>query len=142
MKIVWFSLTQQTGSQVFTGMFRATHLPLNSVNPISGIKKTTQQLFHFILNVHIGLLSSDYFIFTRQQEAPPLPIVINKYSDEHLRLVAQRLKERLKLYKEKVIDVYASSPEITPPVSEYDDIHHHYTHTLNSYDIVIDNIDP
>uniref|UniRef100_A0A3B3YIF2 Cyclic nucleotide-binding domain-containing protein n=1 Tax=Poecilia mexicana TaxID=48701 RepID=A0A3B3YIF2_9TELE len=51
-------------------------------------------------------------------EAPPPPIVINKYSDEQLRNVAQRMKERLKLYKEKVIDQYASSPEITPPKEE------------------------
>uniref|UniRef100_A0A3P9P2F0 Cyclic nucleotide-gated cation channel beta-3-like n=1 Tax=Poecilia reticulata TaxID=8081 RepID=A0A3P9P2F0_POERE len=43
------------------------------------------------------------------------PIVINKYSDEQLRNVAKKMKERLKLYKEKVIDQYASSPEITPP---------------------------
>lgn len=33
------------------------------------------------------------------------------------------MKQRLNLYKEKVIDQYASSPEITPPVSEYDCIH-------------------
>ncbi|MEQ2224583.1 hypothetical protein ILYODFUR_009015, partial [Ilyodon furcidens] len=54
----------------------------------------------------------------RKDEAPsPLPIVINKYADEQLRKVAQRMQERLNLYKEKVIDQYASSPDITPPVT-------------------------
>lgn len=50
---------------------------------------------------------------------PPPPIVINKYSDEQLRAVAKRMRDRLQLYKEKVTDQYASSPEISPPVSEY-----------------------
>ncbi|PWA24993.1 hypothetical protein CCH79_00016008 [Gambusia affinis] len=58
-----------------------------------------------------------WYSLDRQDEAPPPPIVINKYSDEQLRMVAQRMKERLNLYKEKVIDQYASSPEITPPVT-------------------------
>uniref|UniRef100_A0A8C6PXC1 Cyclic nucleotide gated channel subunit beta 3, tandem duplicate 2 n=1 Tax=Nothobranchius furzeri TaxID=105023 RepID=A0A8C6PXC1_NOTFU len=50
-----------------------------------------------------------------QEEAPPPPIIINKYADEQLRSVAKRMHERLELYKEKVVDQYASSPEITPP---------------------------
>ncbi|XP_047206412.1 cyclic nucleotide-gated cation channel beta-3-like isoform X2 [Girardinichthys multiradiatus] len=54
----------------------------------------------------------------RKDEDPsPLPIVINKYADEQLRNVAQRMQERLNLYKEKVTDQYASSPDITPPVT-------------------------
>ncbi|KAM9337571.1 cyclic nucleotide-gated channel beta-3-like [Symphorus nematophorus] len=52
-----------------------------------------------------------------EQELPPPPIVINKYSDEQLRAIVKRMRERLQLYKEKAIDVYASSPEITPPVT-------------------------
>uniref|UniRef100_A0A8C6PYY8 Cyclic nucleotide gated channel subunit beta 3, tandem duplicate 2 n=1 Tax=Nothobranchius furzeri TaxID=105023 RepID=A0A8C6PYY8_NOTFU len=52
-----------------------------------------------------------------QEEAPPPPIIINKYADEQLRSVAKRMHERLELYKEKVVDQYASSPEITPPVT-------------------------
>ncbi|XP_035981212.1 cyclic nucleotide-gated cation channel beta-3 isoform X2 [Fundulus heteroclitus] len=53
-----------------------------------------------------------------QGGAPPTPpIVINKYSDEQLRHISRRMKERLSLYKEKVTDRYASSPEITPPVT-------------------------
>ncbi|KAM7370091.1 hypothetical protein PAMP_011374 [Pampus punctatissimus] len=48
---------------------------------------------------------------------PPPPIVINKYSDEQLRAIIKRMRDRLQLYKEKVIDQYASSPEISPPVT-------------------------
>uniref|UniRef100_A0A8C2ZH24 Cyclic nucleotide gated channel subunit beta 3, tandem duplicate 2 n=1 Tax=Cyclopterus lumpus TaxID=8103 RepID=A0A8C2ZH24_CYCLU len=57
----------------------------------------------------------------RQESAPPppAPIVINKYSDERLRFIVKSMSERLELYKEKVTDQYASSPEISPPVSEY-----------------------
>uniref|UniRef100_A0A3Q2CWB7 Cyclic nucleotide-gated cation channel beta-3-like n=1 Tax=Cyprinodon variegatus TaxID=28743 RepID=A0A3Q2CWB7_CYPVA len=54
-----------------------------------------------------------------QDGAPHSPrIVINKYSDEQLKKVAQRMRERLNIYKEKVTDRYASSPEITPPVKQ------------------------
>uniref|UniRef100_A0A3Q3C4E8 Cyclic nucleotide-gated cation channel beta-3-like n=1 Tax=Haplochromis burtoni TaxID=8153 RepID=A0A3Q3C4E8_HAPBU len=49
---------------------------------------------------------------------PPPPIVINKYSDEHLRAIIMKMRERKQLFKEKVTDQYASSPEITPPVKE------------------------
>lgn len=61
------------------------------------------------------------FSVFRQESAPPPPahIVINAYADEQLRSIAKRMKERLNLYKEKVVDQYASSPEISPPVSEY-----------------------
>ncbi len=61
------------------------------------------------------------FSISRQEEAPPPPppIVINKYSDEQLRAIVTRMRERLQIYKEKVADQYASSPEISPPVSEY-----------------------
>nr|XP_014266535.2 cyclic nucleotide-gated cation channel beta-3 [Maylandia zebra] len=48
---------------------------------------------------------------------PPPPIVINKYSDEHLRAIIMKMRERKQLFKEKVTDQYASSPEITPPVT-------------------------
>ena len=60
-----------------------------------------------------------FFIFRQEAPPPPPPIVINKYSDEQLRAIVKLMRERLELYKEKAIDVYASSPEITPPVSEY-----------------------
>ncbi|XP_018596529.2 cyclic nucleotide-gated cation channel beta-3-like [Scleropages formosus] len=54
-----------------------------------------------------------------QEEAPPapLPIVVNRYADEQLRNIVRRLRERTDLYKEKVIDPYASSPEHSPPVT-------------------------
>nr|XP_043879170.1 cyclic nucleotide-gated cation channel beta-3-like [Solea senegalensis] len=48
---------------------------------------------------------------------PPPPIIINKYSDEQLRAIGRRMRERRELYKEKVVDPYASSPEISPPVT-------------------------
>uniref|UniRef100_A0A8C6TC73 Ion transport domain-containing protein n=1 Tax=Neogobius melanostomus TaxID=47308 RepID=A0A8C6TC73_9GOBI len=55
-----------------------------------------------------------------QQPPPPTPppVVINRYSDDQLRAVAKRMRERLEIYKDKATDPYASSPEITPPVSE------------------------
>lgn len=58
------------------------------------------------------------FSIFRQEAAPP-PIVINEYSDEQLRAIVTRMRERLQVYREKVIDQYTSSPEISPPVSEY-----------------------
>lgn len=60
------------------------------------------------------------FSIFRQEVAPPPPppIVVNKYSDEQLRAIVSRMRERQQFYKEKVVDQYASSPEITPPVSE------------------------
>ncbi|TDG97141.1 hypothetical protein EPR50_G00222700 [Perca flavescens] len=48
---------------------------------------------------------------------PPPPIVINKYSDEQLRTIVKSMRARLQLYKEKVEDQYATSPEISPPVT-------------------------
>ncbi|XP_049604942.1 cyclic nucleotide-gated channel beta-3 isoform X1 [Syngnathus scovelli] len=52
-----------------------------------------------------------------KEEASPPPVVINRYSDEQLRSIVKRLRERLEIYKEKVTDQYASSPEISPPVT-------------------------
>ncbi|XP_039646829.1 cyclic nucleotide-gated cation channel beta-3 [Perca fluviatilis] len=59
------------------------------------------------------------FSIIRQEAAPPPPppIVINKYSDEQLRTIVKSMRERLQLFKEKVEDQYATSPEISPPVT-------------------------
>lgn len=65
------------------------------------------------------LISLIVFSIFREEAPPPLPIIINKYSDEHLRNIIKQVRDRLELYKEKVVDQYASSPEISPPVSEY-----------------------
>uniref|UniRef100_A0A672G5S6 Cyclic nucleotide-binding domain-containing protein n=1 Tax=Salarias fasciatus TaxID=181472 RepID=A0A672G5S6_SALFA len=54
----------------------------------------------------------------REEAAPPPPIVINRYSDDQLRAIAKLMRDRLKIYQEKVSDPHASSPEISPPVSE------------------------
>lgn len=54
------------------------------------------------------------------QEAPPeppRPIVVNKYSDNHLRGLVKLMRDRTELFKEKVTDQYASSPENSPPVT-------------------------
>ncbi|XP_072307430.1 cyclic nucleotide-gated channel beta-3-like [Eucyclogobius newberryi] len=48
---------------------------------------------------------------------PPPPVVYSRYADDHLRAVVKLLKERTELLKEKTIDPYATSPEITPPVT-------------------------
>uniref|UniRef100_A0AAY4A6N6 Cyclic nucleotide-binding domain-containing protein n=1 Tax=Denticeps clupeoides TaxID=299321 RepID=A0AAY4A6N6_9TELE len=53
-----------------------------------------------------------------EAEQVPPPIVFNSLVDERLRDLAKRLRERTDIYKEKVIDPYASSPERSPPVSE------------------------
>ncbi|XP_039983451.1 cyclic nucleotide-gated cation channel beta-3-like [Xiphias gladius] len=54
-----------------------------------------------------------------QEGSPPPspPVVINKYSDEQLGVIVKQMRERLQYYKEKVVDQYASSPEISPPVT-------------------------
>ena len=59
------------------------------------------------------------FLRAEQPPPPPPPIVINRYSDNQLRSIAKQMRERQAMYMEKVVDQYASSPEITPPVSEY-----------------------
>ncbi|XP_037549920.1 cyclic nucleotide-gated cation channel beta-3 [Nematolebias whitei] len=45
------------------------------------------------------------------------PVVCPRYAEEVLKSVVQRLRERNELLKVKVIDPYATSPEITPPVT-------------------------
>ncbi|XP_066538387.1 cyclic nucleotide-gated channel beta-3-like [Hoplias malabaricus] len=51
------------------------------------------------------------------EPTPPRPIIINQFSDNQLREVIKRMRDRTKLYKEKVIDPYATSPELSPPVT-------------------------
>ncbi|XP_028288518.1 cyclic nucleotide-gated cation channel beta-3-like [Parambassis ranga] len=48
---------------------------------------------------------------------PPPPVVYFRYTDDTLRELAKRLRERTLELKEKAIDPYATSPEITPPVT-------------------------
>lgn len=78
-----------------------------------------------MLYVHVSLFSLFLFLFFfasfRQEAQPPPPcqIVINKYSDAHLLKIVHQMQQRTQIYKEKVIDPYASSPECSPPVSEY-----------------------
>uniref|UniRef100_A0A087XRB0 Cyclic nucleotide gated channel subunit beta 3, tandem duplicate 1 n=1 Tax=Poecilia formosa TaxID=48698 RepID=A0A087XRB0_POEFO len=45
------------------------------------------------------------------------PVVYSRYADEVLRNVIKSLRERTEILKEKSIDPYATSPEITPPVT-------------------------
>ncbi|KAL4000807.1 hypothetical protein ACER0C_006106 [Sarotherodon galilaeus] len=51
------------------------------------------------------------------EEAPPPPVVYSRYTDDTIRYLAKRLKERTEILKEKAIDPYATSPEVTPPVT-------------------------
>uniref|UniRef100_A0A3P8VT44 Cyclic nucleotide gated channel subunit beta 3, tandem duplicate 2 n=1 Tax=Cynoglossus semilaevis TaxID=244447 RepID=A0A3P8VT44_CYNSE len=71
--------------------------------------------------------SCDFFFWNNEgakrcpEAAPPPPqppVVINRYSDDQLRSIILRMRERHQLFKDKVLDHYASSPEITPPVKE------------------------
>ncbi|CAB1340799.1 unnamed protein product, partial [Coregonus sp. 'balchen'] len=39
------------------------------------------------------------------------------YSDDHLRVIVKRMRERTEIYREKLIDPHASSPEFSPPVT-------------------------
>uniref|UniRef100_A0A3Q1GN65 Cyclic nucleotide-gated cation channel beta-3-like n=1 Tax=Acanthochromis polyacanthus TaxID=80966 RepID=A0A3Q1GN65_9TELE len=48
---------------------------------------------------------------------PPPPVVYFRYTDDTLRELAKKLKERTAELKEKAIDPYATSPEVTPPVT-------------------------
>ncbi|XP_021178812.2 cyclic nucleotide-gated cation channel beta-3 isoform X2 [Fundulus heteroclitus] len=54
-----------------------------------------------------------------QGEGPPStpPVVYSRYADDVLRSVIKKLRERNEFLKEKAIDPYATSPEITPPVT-------------------------
>ncbi|GLD55073.1 cyclic nucleotide-gated cation channel beta-3-like protein [Lates japonicus] len=51
------------------------------------------------------------------EKPPPPPVVYSRFTDDTLRDLIKRLRERTEMLKEKVIDPYATSPEITPPVT-------------------------
>ncbi|XP_037613537.1 cyclic nucleotide-gated cation channel beta-3 [Sebastes umbrosus] len=48
---------------------------------------------------------------------PPPPVVYFRCTDDTLRSVIKKLRERTEILKEKATDPYATSPEITPPVT-------------------------
>ncbi|KAM7390708.1 hypothetical protein PAMA_008751 [Pampus argenteus] len=56
----------------------------------------------------------------KKEEEPkkeePKPVYF-RYTDDTLRNMIKSLRERREIFKEKVIDPYATSPEITPPVT-------------------------
>uniref|UniRef100_A0A4W4F6X7 Cyclic nucleotide-binding domain-containing protein n=1 Tax=Electrophorus electricus TaxID=8005 RepID=A0A4W4F6X7_ELEEL len=54
-----------------------------------------------------------------RETLPCLPhhTVINKYSDAQLREIIKQMRERTDVYKGKLLDPYASSPEHSPPVT-------------------------
>ncbi|XP_033181007.1 cyclic nucleotide-gated cation channel beta-3-like [Mastacembelus armatus] len=53
-----------------------------------------------------------------EEAAPPPPsVVYSHYTDDILRGLIKRLRERTEMLREKAIDPYATSPEITPPVT-------------------------
>lgn len=51
---------------------------------------------------------------------PPPPVVYFRDTDDTLRNIVKRLRDRKGELKLKSIDPYATSPEITPPVSKYE----------------------
>lgn len=63
--------------------------------------------------------------------SPPPPVVFSRHTDAVLRDIVLRLRERTATYKQKVVDPYATSPEISPPVSASLEHTHTYvkTHT-------------
>ncbi|XP_042366610.1 cyclic nucleotide-gated cation channel beta-3-like [Plectropomus leopardus] len=52
-----------------------------------------------------------------EEPPPPPPIVYSRFTDEMLRHVLKNMRDRTEALKEKAIDPYATSPEITPPVT-------------------------
>ncbi|KAM8880833.1 cyclic nucleotide-gated channel beta-3-like [Synchiropus picturatus] len=54
---------------------------------------------------------------TGEDPPPPPPVVYSRYADDTLRELVKRLKDRTEIMKEKVTDPYATSPEISPPVT-------------------------
>lgn len=66
------------------------------------------------------VLLSHLLIFPPFSEPPPPPpVVYSHVADDTLRNLIGKLKERTKELKEKAIDPYTTSPEISPPVSKY-----------------------
>ncbi|XP_068199666.1 cyclic nucleotide-gated channel beta-3-like [Antennarius striatus] len=51
------------------------------------------------------------------EEAPPPPVVYSRHTDDTLRAVIKNLRDRLEVLREKAIDPYSTSPEISPPVT-------------------------
>ncbi|MEQ2230685.1 hypothetical protein ILYODFUR_031982 [Ilyodon furcidens] len=55
-------------------------------------------------------------VFSEEPPSTP-PVVYSRYADNVLRSVIKQLRERTEILKEKAIDPYATSPEISPPVT-------------------------
>jgi len=58
-------------------------------------------------------------VCSEEAPPPPPPVVYYREIDDILRSIINKLREQTAILKEKSIDPYATSPEITPPVSEY-----------------------
>uniref|UniRef100_A0A8D0A9Q8 Cyclic nucleotide-binding domain-containing protein n=1 Tax=Sander lucioperca TaxID=283035 RepID=A0A8D0A9Q8_SANLU len=66
-------------------------------------------------------LHSPFFLLTVfSEEAPPSPppVVYFRYTDDTLRNMIKNLREQTEMLREKAIDPYATSPEISPPVTD------------------------
>lgn len=77
---------------------------------------------HIVLFCVVFLYSPFLFfitVFSEEAPPPPPPVVYFRYTDDTLRSLIKRLRERTEILKEKAIDPYATSPEISPPVSKY-----------------------
>lgn len=73
----------------------------------------------YLPTISFIFLLSRLLIFPPFSEPPPPPVVYSRIADDAIRNLIGRLKERTKVLKEKAIDPYSTSPEITPPVSKY-----------------------
>ncbi|KAM9332602.1 cyclic nucleotide-gated channel beta-3-like [Pholidichthys leucotaenia] len=65
-------------------------------------------------------VSFSLYLFAPFREGPPPtppPAVYSRYTDDIVRTLVKRLRERRELLKEKATDPYATSPEVTPPVT-------------------------
>lgn len=58
-------------------------------------------------------------VFSEEAPPSPPPVVYFRYTDDTLRNMIKNLREQTEMLREKAIDPYATSPEISPPVSKY-----------------------
>lgn len=69
----------------------------------------------------VFLIRPSVLLFSEEAPPPPPPpVVYFRCTDDTLRSLVKRLRERTEILREKAIDPYATSPEISPPVSKYE----------------------
>ncbi|MEQ2174742.1 hypothetical protein GOODEAATRI_011032, partial [Goodea atripinnis] len=98
--------------------------PIQHKNPYSTWQGLADVIAHLVLapterGTSALLLYTVILSFPVFSEEPPStpPVVYSRYADNVLRSVIKQLRERTEILKEKAIDPYATSPEISPPVN-------------------------